>query len=170
MLIGRTSALKQLSSQFRWNLRSTQLATKQKNRNLCFRITVERRNDYVTDPNTNGHYGLGAVIRAFCSDGGFVALSCHSRLEIRSSGSERLLIPRADADEKFVYFRCAGQTRLMLMQPLFPPRSDQAAQRFAAMQHTFPRAVIQHGQKRQNPNRSFAAPATDVSHAGLTRH
>ena len=34
--------------------------------------------------------GLGAVIRTFCSDGVFVALSSRSRLEIQSFGSERL--------------------------------------------------------------------------------
>jgi len=51
---------------------------------------------------------LTAVIRPFFPKGSFDALSCRSLPEIRSFGPERLLSPKADTDEKSVYFCYAG--------------------------------------------------------------
>jgi hypothetical protein len=42
---------------------------------------------------------------------------------------------------------------------------DRITELLAAAQHGFPKAVIDVGQIDQNPNRPFAAPATDASHA-----
>lgn len=39
------------------------------------------------------------------------------------------------------------------------------SERVAAVQRDFPKAVVQDCQNRQNPIRSFAAHASDVSHA-----
>jgi len=63
-----------------------------------------------------------------------------------------------------------GLSRLMLVQRNFPTRDNQISQPDAAAQHRFPKAAIELVQIGRNPNRSYAAPVTDVSHAGLCRH
>lgn len=55
----------------------------------------------------------------------------------------------------------------MLMQRSLPPRFDQVGERVAAVQRGFPEAVVQHREIGRNPNRPFAAPASDVSQADL---
>ena len=55
----------------------------------------------------------------------------------------------------------------MLMQRSLPPRFDQVGERVAAVQRGFPEAVVQHREIGRNPNRSFAARVSDVSHADL---
>ncbi|MEP4878120.1 MAG: hypothetical protein ABJX32_06920 [Tateyamaria sp.] len=51
----------------------------------------------------------------------------------------------------------------MLVQRTSPPGFHQIVEQFAALQRDFPKAVTQCGQIAQNPNRSFAAPQSDVS-------
>jgi hypothetical protein len=53
----------------------------------------------------------------------------------------------------------------MLVQQNFPTRDNQISQPDAAAQHRFPKAAIELVQIGRNPNRSYAAPVTDVSHA-----
>ena len=53
----------------------------------------------------------------------------------------------------------------MLVQRNFPTRDNQISQPDAAAQHRFPKAAIELVQIGRNPNRSYAAPVTDVSHA-----
>ena len=51
----------------------------------------------------------------------------------------------------------------MLLQRTSPPGVQQIVEQFAAMQRDFPKAVVESDQIAQNPNRSFAAPHSDVS-------
>ncbi|WP_157770168.1 hypothetical protein [Ruegeria marisrubri] len=67
-------------------------------------------------------------------------------------------------------FRCAGQTCLMPPQQDFATDGDHISVPVAAARHNFPEAVIERRQNSPNWNRSFAAPASDVSHAGLNCH
>jgi hypothetical protein len=53
----------------------------------------------------------------------------------------------------------------MLVQRNFPTRDNQISQTDAAAQHGFPKAAIELVQIGRNPNLSYAAPFTDVSHA-----
>ena len=57
----------------------------------------------------------------------------------------------------------------MLMHRNLPTRDNQISQPDAAAQHRFPKAAIELVQIGRNPNRSYAAPVTDVSHADKTR-
>ena len=56
----------------------------------------------------------------------------------------------------------------MRLQRSLPPRFDQVGERVAAVLLGFPEAVVQHREIGRNPNRSFAARVSDVSHAGLS--
>jgi len=62
----------------------------------------------------------------------------------------------------------AGLSRLMLVQRNFSTRDNQISQPDAAAQHGFPKAAIEFIQVGRNPNRPYAAPVTDVSHADKT--
>ncbi len=53
----------------------------------------------------------------------------------------------------------------MLMQRNLPRHLDQVASGGAAVQRSFPDAVIQNPKICRNPNRSFAALVADASHA-----
>ena len=54
----------------------------------------------------------------------------------------------------------------MRLQHVLPLPFGQNGDNVAALQHNFPKAVIQCGLIGRNPNRPYAAPVTDVSHAG----
>jgi hypothetical protein len=74
--------------------------------------------------------------------------------------------PKSGCWRKFGLLPLCGLSRLMLMQRNFPSRDNQISQPDAAAQHGFPKAAIEIVQIGRNPNRSYAAPVTDVSHAG----
>ena len=61
-----------------------------------------------------------------------------------------------------------GQTGPVQVQRKIPSRDIQVSQSDAAAQHGFPKAAIELVQIGRNPNRSYAAPFTDVSHADRT--
>ena len=113
-----------------------------------------------------GQSGLKAVIRLFFSDDRLAALSSRSQPEIQSFGFERLLSPAPDVRCGCDVCLTCGLSRLMLVQRNLPTRDNQISQPDAAAQHCFPKAAIEPVQIDRNPNRSYAAPVTDVSHAG----
>ena len=51
----------------------------------------------------------------------------------------------------------------MRLQHTSPSPFGQPGNRFAAVQHKFPKAAVHNGLKDQNPNRMFATYLTDVS-------
>ena len=53
----------------------------------------------------------------------------------------------------------------MQMQRVSPPLDAENLEPVAAVRHVFQKAAVQNCQNGRNPNRSYAAPVTDVSHA-----